>query len=149
MAERSVTKEEALAIIQAGRRELGAEALWLRRKMNPKRIATDFAQEHTTAMVVSVLVAGVAVSWLALRKWNHRHDATPRHEKQPPHSNGDTAKQRAKVKVAVLPYLTGLLVKSATPWLIKNGLQLWQAWESSTHRRATPHTSSRDLIREA
>src|SRR5688572_97087 len=121
-------KEEALAAIQAGRRELVAEAEWLRREMNPKRIATKFAHEHTDALLVAALAAGVGVSWMLMRSVkghapgsNHRHNGTGK--------RNHVAKTPTKTQVGAMPYLTGLLLNAATPLLIKNGLQMWKQWE--------------------
>src|SRR5258708_881450 len=67
MAERTLTKDDAAAMIQAGRRELAAEAQWLRHNMSPKRIASKVAHDHTGALIACGLGIGIVASLLILR----------------------------------------------------------------------------------
>src|SRR6186997_209485 len=71
MAERTLTKDEAAAMIQAGRRELAAEAQWLRHNMSPKRIASRVAHDHTGALIACGLGVGIVTALLILR--SHRN----------------------------------------------------------------------------
>jgi hypothetical protein len=134
-------KHEALAAIQAGRRELGAEAEWIRRSMNPKTVARRMAREHTAVVLAGAFSVGVALSLLFLHKWDHRDEprpAKPRHD----HTR---SRKRAKadsdaVKIGLGAYLGGLALKATMPLLMEGGLKVWRHW-LSTRKQAgdAPH----------
>lgn len=120
-------KEDALAAIQAGRRELGAEAEWIRRSMNPKTVARRVARDHTVAVLAGAFSVGVALSMLILHKWDHRGE--PRHD----HTR---SRKRAKadsdaVKIGIGAYISGLALKATMPLLMESGLKLWRHWLSA------------------
>jgi hypothetical protein len=135
MAERTLTKDDAAAMIQAGRRELAAEAQWLRHNMSPKRIASKVAHDHTGALIAIGLGVGLVTSLLILRahrnKQRHAGDAH-RHNHD---DHGDRKDHNGSVpKASIGAHLAGLAFKAATPVLIKNALHLFKAWQA-THPR--------------
>jgi len=106
-------KQKALATLRAGRRELDAEAGWLRHELDVKRIASDFTAEHIHTMLVVALGVGVTLPWLVLGARDKEKTApTPRQIPADP----------KKVKADTPAYLAGLLLKMATPIVLKEGL---------------------------
>lgn len=111
-------KAKALATIEAGRRELGAEAEWIRRTMSPRKVVERVAQEHSVALLACALVAGVAVPFII--SWRKKgHDAVPRTRKSSHLHHGE----RPEAPGAAM-YLAGLILKTAAPLLISGVLNL-------------------------
>jgi hypothetical protein len=139
MAEKKLTKDDATAMIQAGRRELAAEAQWLRHNMNPKRIASKVAHDHTGALIACGLGIGIVASLLILSA--HR-----KKERHPVAAYRDEIEDRrkskydkgAEPKVTLGAHLAGLAFKAATPLLIKNALHFFNAWQASHPRAGSP-----------
>jgi hypothetical protein len=135
MAEKTLTKDDAAAMIQAGRRELAAEAQWLRHNMSPRRIASKVAHDHTGALIAIGLGVGIVTSLLILR--SHRNKA-----RHPVAAYRDEIEDRRKrrdpkgsePKVSLGAHLAGLAFKAAAPLFIKNAMHLWQTWQA-THPR--------------
>jgi hypothetical protein len=130
-------KEQAIAAIHAGRRELGEEAEWLRYKMNPKRVAARVTHEHTVAVLACAFLVGLAVPWFIFGKKNRREESRNSKARDDHRDNHrDHARERAdkhadKVKVGAVAYLAGLALRSVTPLLMESGLQIWRHWLST------------------
>lgn len=133
-------KEQALAILQAGRREISAEAKWLRHELNPKHAAERITRDHTGAVLLTAFGIGLLVPLLLIPRKKEHHD-DPFHS--PNGSNGTHRKSAKKLekpekpqkaKVGAGAYLAGLAMKAATPLLVKEGLRLWENFEKSRHR---------------
>jgi hypothetical protein len=136
MAEKTLTKDDAAAMIQAGRRELAAEAQWLRHNMSPKRIASKVAHDHTGALIACGLGIGIVASLLILR--GHRNKgrravAAYREEMEDHHQRKDH--NGSEPKVGIGAHLAGLAFKAAAPLFIKNALHFWQTWQATHPRR--------------
>src|SRR5881394_4047948 len=113
MAERTLTKDDAAAMIQAGRRELAAEAQWLRHNMSPRRIASKVAHDHTGALIACGLGIGIVTSLLILRAHRNKErraiaahrDEIEDHGKGKDHNGNEP-------KVSIGAHLAGLAVKA-------------------------------------
>jgi hypothetical protein len=128
MAERAL-KDEALASLQAGRRELGAEAEWIRRKLNPKLAVTKVAREHTVGMLACAFVLGLGLPWIVFRsKTGHgKSDADAAHgHRRHSLDHGTTKIKKQQLKVGSGAYLAGLALNIAVPMLIRTGLKAWR-----------------------
>jgi hypothetical protein len=108
-------KEKALAALRAGRRELDAEAGWLRHELNVKRIASDFTSGHIHAVLMVAFGIGVAVPWLVLSGRDKKKKNIKVQLKKPA---DDTT-----VKAATGAYLGGVLIKMAAPLIMREGLR--------------------------
>jgi hypothetical protein len=139
MAEKTLTKEDASAMIQAGRRELAAEAQWLRHNMSPKRIASKVARDHTGALIACGLGIGIVASLLILRahRSKERHPVTAYRGEMGDHLKSKSAR-KSEPKVGIGAHLAGLAFKAATPLLIKNALHLFKSWQATHPRPGYP-----------
>jgi hypothetical protein len=139
MAEKTLTKDEAAAMIQAGRRELAAEAQWLRQNMSPKRIASKVARDHTGALIACGLGIGIVASLLILRthRSKERHPVAAYRDEMEDRRNSKAPK-KSEPKVGIGAHLAGLVFKAATPLLIKNALHLFHAWQGTHPRAGSP-----------
>jgi hypothetical protein len=139
MAERKPTKEDATAMIQAGRRELAAEAQWLRRTMSPKRLASKVAHEHTGALIACGLGIGVVASLLILRAHqNKKRHPVAAYREEIEDRRTRQSHNGSEPKVTLGAHLAGLAFKAVTPVLIKNALQFLHAWQASHPRPGAP-----------
>ena len=113
-------KRKAIAIIDAGRRDIHAEADWLRHEMDVKRIAARFTVNHIAAVLGVAFGIGLLAPFLILGKRDHKK--AHRHEppRQPP-------PKEVKAPTAI-SYLVGQGLKFATPLLVKQGLDLLKAY---------------------
>lgn len=137
MAARSTSelRAQALATLQAGRKEISAEAQWLRRELNPRHAAQRITREHTGGVLLAAFAVGLAVPWLlGGRSKKHRDD-----DSGEPARRDFTAKKSAAAKVGVGAYLTGLVFKAATPFLVKEGLKIAEQFMAA----AVPQAPSR------
>ena len=103
------------------------EAEWLRHEMNPKRVVRRFAREHTAVLLITALAAGIAIPLVLLSR-RQRHateikNAVERH--RPASKEADKT-----VKMGVMAYLGGMLMKQATPLLIREGLRAWNRFRA-------------------
>jgi hypothetical protein len=115
-------KEQALAILQAGRREISAEARWLRHELNPKHAAERITRDHTGTALLTAFGIGLLVPLLLIPKKKSHHEdwmeaLSAAQKKQ--------LKKAGKPKVGAGAYLAGLVTKAVTPVLVKQGLRLW------------------------
>jgi hypothetical protein len=116
-------KEQALAILQTGRREISAEARWLRHELNPKHAAARITRDHTGTVLLTAFGIGLLVPLLLIPKKKSHHDEwmealTSAQKKQ--------LRKAEKPKVGAGAYLAGLITKAVTPILVKQGLRLWE-----------------------
>ncbi|QIF00956.1 hypothetical protein [Roseimicrobium sp. ORNL1] len=116
-------KEQALAILQAGRREISAEAKWLRHELNPKHAAERITRDHTGTVLLTAFGIGLLVPLLLIPKKKSHHEEliealSAAQKKQ--------LKKTEKPKVGAGAYLAGLVTKAVTPVLVKQGLRLWE-----------------------
>ena len=109
-------KEKALAALRAGRRELDAEAGWLRHELNVKRIASDFTSGHIHAVLLVAFGVGVAVPWLVLNGRDKKEKKNIKVQLKKP-------ADEKTVKAAAGAYLGGVLIKMVTPLLMREGLR--------------------------
>ncbi|RBP47634.1 hypothetical protein DES53_101431 [Roseimicrobium gellanilyticum] len=121
-------KEQALAILQAGRREISAEAKWLRHELNPKHAAERITRDHTGMVLLAAFGVGLLVPLLLIpKKKSHYeelvHELTAAQKKQ--------LKKAEKPKVGAGAYLAGLVMKAASPILMKQGMRLWDQFQKS------------------
>lgn len=121
-------KEQALATLQAGRREISAEAKWLRHELNPKHAAERITRDHTGTVLLAAFGVGLLVPLLLIPKRKSHHDdlmeaLTAARKKE--------LKKAEKPKVGAGAYLAGLLAKAVTPVLMKQGLRLWDDFQKS------------------
>jgi hypothetical protein len=122
-------KEQALAILQAGRREISAEAKWLRHELNPKHAAERITRDHTGTVLLAAFGVGLVVPLLLIpKKKSHHHDEwmealSAAQKKQ--------LKKAEKPRVGAAAYLAGLVTKAVTPILVKQGLHLWDHFQKT------------------
>lgn len=127
-------KEQALATLQAGRRELSAEARWIRRSINPQRLLKNVVNEHPVAVLSAAFSIGVALAY----RLSAPVFGVPK-QIQPPRiksKDAEGAEQVAKAGIAL--YLLSTAVKSAAPMLMKKGLRAWE-------QRAVAHAHDEEI----
>ncbi|MEZ0274302.1 MAG: hypothetical protein ACAH88_05310 [Roseimicrobium sp.] len=129
-------KEQALSILQAGRREISAEARWLRHELNPKHAAERIARDHTGTVLLTAFGIGLLVPLLLIKGKHSRAEAELEEISDRQRKNLKQAKKPPKVGAGA--YLAGLAMKAATPLLMKEGLRLWQTFEKA---RQNPSSS--------
>jgi hypothetical protein len=117
-------KRKAIATIEAGRREIHAEAGWLRHELDVKRMATRFTSNHIVAVLGVAFAAGLVVPMLILgkrdHKKSHRHDASPPPPPPPKEVKAPTT----------AAYLGGLAFKFLAPTLVKEGVRLFKTYSA-------------------
>ncbi len=113
-------KKTAIATIEAGRRDIHAEADWLRHEMDVKRIATRFTVNHIATVLGIAFGIGLLSPFVILGKRDHKK--AHRHE-PPPKPPPDAVKAPTAIS-----YLVGQGLKFATPLLVKQGLDLLKAY---------------------
>lgn len=133
MAEgKTALKQQALATLQAGRREISAEAQWVRNGLNLKKAVKKFAQEHTCSALLGVAAIGVAVAVLMQRSSQGKIRAAPDEGEQILNHRRESVKRgmpqvraadSAKPKVGMVSYLAGVALKTATPFFIQSVLK--------------------------
>jgi hypothetical protein len=115
-------KEKALAALRAGRRELDAEAGWLRHELSVKRIASDFTSEHIHTVLLVAFGVGVAVPWLVLNGRDKKH------QKKDIKVQVKKPADETAVKTATGAYLGGVLIKMVTPLIMREGLRFLKSF---------------------
>lgn len=118
----SELKEQALATLQAGRRELSAEARWIRRSINPQRLLKSVVNEHPVAVLSAAFSIGFALAYRLSAPVFGVHKQI--HAPQIKSKNAEGAEQVAKAGITL--YLLSTAVKSAAPLLMKKGFQAWE-----------------------
>lgn len=135
---KTALKEQALATLQAGRREISAEAQWIRNGLNPKRAVQKLARDHSLAVLLGAVAIGIAVPLLFMRKSKDTAKVTSRRaaeddddeelyyqsiEPRPGKKAAVVKVQPARRKVGVMAYLLGLGLKTAMPFLVQSALK--------------------------
>lgn len=119
MAEgQSALKEQALATLQAGRREISAEMQWLKNGLNPKRAVEHLTRDHTTAMLLGALALGIAVPLLFKKKRAVKTSSEPSRQWGADRAHQVESPPPARPKVGMMSHLLGVLMKTATPFLL-------------------------------
>lgn len=117
-------KEHALAVLQAGRREISAEARSIRHELNPKRAVVRLTRNHAPTVMISAFALGMAIPWILGR------EKSPDDEREDVTEGKKRKKAASAPKVGLTGYLVGLAMKYAAPLLVKEGLRLWQSYGS-------------------
>lgn len=119
MAEgQSALKEQALATLQAGRREISAEVQWLKDGLNPKRAVEHLTRDHTTGMLLGALALGIAVPLLFKKKRAVKTSSEPSRHWGADKAHLAESPPPARPKVGMMSHLLGVLMKTATPFLL-------------------------------
>lgn len=105
--------KQALRTLEQSRREISAEAQWLRWKLDPRLAAHRMVDNHTTGLLVTTFVTGLIGAWLLFRKRRQPSHRAPRIEKV-----RDEAKQMLNGKEAKRG-LIGTLFAAAVPLAFK------------------------------
>jgi hypothetical protein len=114
-------KRKAIATIDAGRREIHAEADWLRYELDVKRMATRFTSNHMAAVLSVFFGIGLVSPFLVLGRRDHKK--SHRYEPAPPPPPPKEVK--APTTAA---YLGGLAFKFLAPTLVKEGVRLYKTY---------------------
>ena len=116
----SELKKEAIATIEAGRRDIHAEADWLRHELDVKRMATRFTSNHIVTVLSVAFGVGLLAPFIVLGKRDSRK--AHRHEPPPPPAPKE-------VKAPTTPaYLAGLAFKFLSPMIVKEGARLFKMY---------------------
>jgi hypothetical protein len=119
MAEgQSALKEQALATLQAGRREISAEVQWLKNGLNPKRAVEHLTRDHTMVMLLGALALGIAVPLLFKKKRPVKTSPEPSHHWGADKAHPVASSPPVRPKVGMMSHLLGVLMKAATPFLL-------------------------------
>lgn len=123
-------KEQALGILQAGRREISAEVKWLRHELNPKHAAERITRDHTGAVLLVAFGVGLLVPLLLISRKKSHHEEWEEALLEAQKKQSKKA-AKPKVKVGAAAYLAGLAMKAASPMLVKQGLRLLENIQKS------------------
>ena len=142
---KTALKEQALATLQAGRREISAEAQWIRNGLNPKRAVQKLARDHTLALALGAVAIGIALPLLLHRSSKARSARALEDAEQlvydelekPVRTKARKASKPVKEKVGLGSYLMGLILKTATPFLIQEGLKIAEQFAMSQIKAQT------------
>jgi hypothetical protein len=161
---KTALKEQALATLQAGRREISAEVQWIRKGLNPKKAVRRLARDHALAVGLTVLAVGIAVPLLLRRSFRKHRDRDedkgggPLRGAPPEAAGADLERPHRrrgrsrdlKPETGLGLVLLGLIVKAATPFLMREGLKIaerkageWLNQQSPRGGPAGPVSSSR------
>lgn len=123
-------KKQAIQSLEQGRRELSIETAELKHNMNPKVVARRAIKNHPMALIVTGVVAGLMVAGLI---WRKRHPAVM--ETKLPKFK---VKQASEPKAGALGLVTGLLLKTALPYV---GRQIWHQFTNPEKTTPAPAPS--------
>jgi hypothetical protein len=133
MAEgKTALKQQALATLQAGRREISAEAPWIRKGLSPKRVAKNLINYHTRSVLLVLAAVGVGVVVHIHRGSKARARASVDEsgrlfDQHRGRSMGGKTSARtaepARTRVGMTSYLAEVVLKSVTPFLIQSALK--------------------------
>ena len=124
-------KKQAIQSLEQGRRELSIETAELKHSMNPKVVARRAIKNHPMALIVTGVVAGLIVAGLI---WRKRHQSVIA-IKAPKFK----IKQASEPKAGALGLVTGLLLKTALPYV---GRQMWHKFTDPEKTTPAPSPSS-------